>query len=152
MVGFSIASSRVIRPGVEGHGKALPGPLGVPHHGRSADPRARRRAGGSVEFRSRMSPRSRAALRECVSSTPILHCMELVVSRHLLDEVAAAVVLEDDEVANEGEEPLWCEHAFEHHLELRYGRLCFSLVRDGTPGLEPLLPRGEGADAGLEAV
>ena len=78
--------------------------------------------------------------------------MELVVSRHLLDEGTAAVVLKDEEVADEGEEALRCEHAFEHYLELRYGRLCFSLVRDCPPGLEPLLPGGEGPDAGLQAV
>ena len=79
-------------------------------------------------------------------------CVKLVVPRHLLDECSAPVVFENDEVADERQEPLGGEHPFQHHLELRDRRCSFFLVRDCAPGLEPLLPRGEGTDAGLEAV
>ena len=44
--------------------------------------------------------------------------VELVIAGHLLDERAAAVVLEDDEVADQVEEPALLEHALDHHLQL----------------------------------
>ena len=87
-----------------------------------------------------------------VSETPARTAWNWVVSRHFLHELPAAVVFEDDEVADEGEESFGREHAFEHHLELRHGRFCLRIVRDCSPGLEPLLPCSEGSDAGLEAV
>ena len=42
--------------------------------------------------------------------------VELVVAGHLLGELTAVFVLEDDEVADEVEEPPLVEDPFEHHL------------------------------------
>ena len=69
------------------------------------------------------------------------HRVELVIPRHLLDQRAAAVVLEHDEVADERENPPRLEDALQHHLELRHMRVGQRLPRDGAPGLEPLPPR-----------
>ena len=40
-----------------------------------------------------------------------------MVARYLFDQGAAAVVLEDDEVTQELEEPAFLEHALDQHLE-----------------------------------
>ena len=52
-----------------------------------------------------------------------LHRVELVVAGHLLREPAAAVVLEDDEVAHQVEEAPRREDALDHHLQLRQMRI-----------------------------
>ena len=51
--------------------------------------------------------------------------MELVVTGHLLDEHAAAVILEDDEMPNQVKEAALVENAFEHQWwrEHRFERL-----------------------------
>ena len=64
--------------------------------------RRRRRAG-----RPWARPRARVAVDRLVDG------VELVVAGHLLDELAAAVVLEDDEVADEVEKPPLLEDALE---------------------------------------
>ena len=46
--------------------------------------------------------------------------MELVVARHLLNELAAALVLEDDEVADQVQEPALVEDASQQHLQLQH--------------------------------
>ena len=78
--------------------------------------------------------------------------VELVVSRHLLGEPPAAVVLEHDEVAQEGEEAPLLEHPLDRHLDLGEEHRGQLLAGDGAPRLEPLPPRGEGAEPGLDAV
>ena len=78
--------------------------------------------------------------------------VELVVARHLLDQRAAAVVLEHDEVADQGEEAARLEDALQHHLELGHLRVGERLPRDGAPGLEPLPAGGQRAQPGLVAV
>ena len=78
--------------------------------------------------------------------------MKLVIARHLLDQRAAAVVLEHDEVPNEREEAARLEDALQHHLELCHVRVGQRLPRDRAPGLEPLPAGGQRADAGLVPV
>ena len=78
--------------------------------------------------------------------------MELVIARHLLDQRPAAVVVEDDEIADQGQEPRGRADALQHHLQLGHVRVGQGLAADGAPGLEPLPPRGERADARLRAV
>ena len=70
-----------------------------------------------------------------------VHRVELVVAGHLLDERAAARVLEHDEVAHQVEEAPLVEHALEQHLQLRQVRVGQRLARDRAPGLEPLRAR-----------
>ena len=69
-----------------------------------------------------------------------LHRMELVVARHHLDQRAAAVVLEHDEIAQQGQKPVGFTDALDHHLQLRHVRVGQRLARNRAPGLEPLPP------------
>ena len=78
--------------------------------------------------------------------------VKLVVTRHLLDECIAAVILEDDEVAQECEEAARGADAFQHHLQLGHMRIGQRLSGDRAPGLEPFPPSREGADASLHTV
>ena len=80
------------------------------------------------------------------------HRVELVVPGHLLDQGAAAVVLEHDEVADQRQQPAPVEGAFEQHLELRQARVGQRLDRYRAPRLEPLLPGRQRADARFESV
>jgi len=70
------------------------------------------------------------------------HRMELVIPGHLLGQLAAAIVLEDDEVPDQGQEPLALAHPFEHHLQLGNVRSGQRLARDRAPRLEPLASGG----------
>src|SRR5205807_9477367 len=78
--------------------------------------------------------------------------VELVIARDLLGKLAAALVLEYDEVAHEVEESLPLEHAFEHDLQLRHRRRRIASPAHRPPGLEPLPARAQRADARLHAV
>ena len=78
--------------------------------------------------------------------------VELVVPGHLLDEFPAAVVVEDDEVPDQGQEVAPVADSFQYHLELWEVSGARCVVVHGLPGLEPLLPGGQGADAGMESV
>ena len=80
------------------------------------------------------------------------HRVELVIARHLLDQRPAAVVVEDDEIADQGHELRRRADALQHHLQLGHVRVGQGLAADGAPGLEPLPPGGERADARLGAV
>ena len=80
------------------------------------------------------------------------HGVELVVAGHLLREHPAAVVLEDDEVAEQRQQPLRRADALKEHAQFQRGHLGEALARDRAPRLEPLLPRGEGPEARLGAV
>ena len=75
-----------------------------------------------------------------------------MIARHLLRQRAAAVVLEHDEVAHQREEPVGRADALEHHLQLVHVGVGETLAGDSAPGLEPLPPGGERADARLAAV
>ena len=78
--------------------------------------------------------------------------MELVVAGHLLHEHPAAVVLEDDEVAEQRQQPLRRADTLEEYAQLERGHFREALARDCAPRLEPLAPRREGAEARLRAV
>ena len=78
--------------------------------------------------------------------------MELVVPGHLLEEFSAPVVIEHDEVSQDGQEVVLLADPFQHHLEFGEVGSAGFLVIHGLPGLEPLLPRGQGADPGVESV
>ena len=77
--------------------------------------------------------------------------VELVIPRHLLDQRAAAHVLEDDEVADEVEESALLE-ALDHDLQLRECVVRRLRSLDRPPGHEPLTAGPHGADARLCAV
>ena len=68
-----------------------------------------------------------------------LHRVELVVACHLLRELAATSVLEDDEVAHEVEEALGSEDALAHHLQPGrwIGRRSPETVRQGLNHSRP---------------
>lgn len=78
--------------------------------------------------------------------------VELVVARQDLRDPAAACVVEGHEIAHEAEETAPLERALQHHLELRKRSRRVALAADRAPGLEPLLPGAERADARLDAV
>ena len=78
--------------------------------------------------------------------------VELVVPGHLLDKFPAAVVIEDDEVPDLGQEVAAVADSFHHYLELGEVGRALCVVVHGLPWLEPLLPGGQGADAGMESV
>ena len=78
--------------------------------------------------------------------------VELVIACHLLGEGVAAVVIENDEVADEREKAVGLKNTLQHHLKLGHARVCQSLTGDGAPGLEPLPAGGQRADAGLGPV
>ena len=141
--------------GVEGHGQAFAGALGVPDDADAA----------VAGFAARLRPCLIAA--PALDHTPVflLQCggperlvdsdadgVELVIAGYLLHERAAAVVLEDDEVSEEGEEAVRRADALQHHLQFGLMRIGQGLAGYGAPGFEPLAACGEGADAGLGAV
>ena len=143
-------------PGIEGHGEALPRALGVPH---DADASV---AGLATRLATRLVAPA-AFLSDCRLGALQLgraqrlgdgdpHGVELVVAGDLLGQRPAAVVLEDDEVAEEGEEPRRVADALQHHLKLGHEGTGQLLPADGAPRLEPFHPSGERADAGLGPV
>ena len=137
-------------PGVEGHGEALARALGVPDD--SDAPVARlpaRLASGLVP--PAFLPQPLLGRAQGLGDRR-LDRVELVVARHLLREPARAIVLEHDEVAEEGEKAARLERPLDRHLELgeEYGSQL--LARDRAPGLEPLPSAGESAEPGLDPV
>ena len=140
--------------GVERHRQALARPLGVPDH---ADPPV---AAGAGRLAARLVAAGRVALcdrlLQCCRAQRLgdggLHRVELMVPGHLLDRGAAAVVFEHDEVADQREQPAPVEDAFEQHLELRQARVGQRLARDRAPGLKPLPPGRQRADARFQSV
>lgn len=117
--------------GVEGHGEALAGPLGVPDD--ASAPIALGRGGHN------------GALYRLV------YGVVLVIGGHLLGDLLA-IVFEDYEVLYEIEEAGLLEDALDQHVQLRpaLGRDLRSIYR--PPGHEPRKVRGEGAGPRLQAV
>ena len=143
-------------PGVERHGEALARALRVPNDtDATVTGRAARPAAGLVAaalFPGDDCSRPLQLGRAQGFGHGGADRVELVIAGHLLGERAAAVVLEDDEVADEREEPRRRAGAFQHHLQFRHRRWSGRLARDRAPRLEPLPPGGERADARLDPV
>ena len=142
-------------PGVKGHAQALARALSVPDHTDApvawcaARLAARLMADGLFsELLCRLTQLSRPQ----GLSDRHFNRVKLVVARHLLDQRSAPVILEDDEVADQSQEPLGHTDAFQHHLQLGQERSGQALAGDRAPGLEPLPSAREGADASLYAV
>ena len=140
--------------GIEGHGEALAGALGVPDDADAPVARISTRLGAGLVAPGLLADlgcalqlgRAQRLADRCLDG------VELVVPRHLLRESAAAVVLEHDEVAQEGEKAPLLERSLDCHLEFGEEHRGQLLAGDGAPGLEPFPPRGEGAEPGLDAV
>ena len=140
--------------GVEGHGQALAGPLGVPDHSDAPV------SGVSAGFPARLVTalflnRPVCPLQLCSPqgfSDGSLDGMELVIATHLLDQRATAVVIEHDEVPDQHQESFRLADAFQQHLKIGRVRIGHGVTGYGAPGLEPLLAGGEGPDAGGKAV
>ena len=81
-----------------------------------------------------------------------LHRVELVIPRHLLGQLTAAVVLEHDEVPDQRQEPLPLAYPLDHHLQLGQMRVGQRLAVYRPPRLEPLAPGGERAHARVDSV
>ena len=142
-------------PGIEGHGQALAGALRVPDDADAPVARLAARLAARLVAPRRLGHAHRFPLQLGGAQgfgDRRLHRVELVVARHLLDQRAAAVVLEHDEVAQQRQEPAGFTDAVDHHLQLRQVRIGQGLARDGAPRLEPLPPGGQGADAGVQSV
>ena len=115
------------RAGVEGHRQAFARALGVPDDADSA----------VAGFAAGPEPRLVAALLVFADAPSGLlrldgaqrlldgdaHGVELVVAAHLLGRLAAAVVIEDDEVADQPEEARRRAGALQHHLQLGHVRV-----------------------------
>jgi hypothetical protein len=78
--------------------------------------------------------------------------MELVISRDLLCERAAAEILEHNEMADEIEKPARLQDAGEHDLQFGKARRGILAPADRAPRLEPFLAGTERTNAGLDAV
>ena len=139
---------------VEGHRQALPRTLRVPH---DADPPI---PGLCVSLGTRGIEAGKRLLADSIALARRtqrlldgdIDRMELVITGHLLDELAGPFVLEDEEVAQQREEAARLEDALDHHVEFRQMRRCISLARHCAPGLEPFLARADRADPRLHAV
>ena len=142
-------------PGVEGHGQTLARPLRVPDDADSPVARRSSRLAARLVAPGRLARRVRPPLqlrRAQRLGDRGLHRVELVVAGHLLGERTAAVVLEHDEVADQGQEPAGRTDALDQHLELRHVRVGQRLAADRAPRLEPLPAGGQRADARLQPV
>ena len=137
------------RASVEGHCQALARTLCVPDDTDAAVAKAAGLIGPSLltDVRIRTQPGRSQRLGD--RST---HGVELVVTSHLLHKHATAIVLEDNEVAQQREQPLRCADLCQQYTQLRYGASLEAFIRDHTPRLEPLLARGEGAKARFGAI
>ena len=143
-------------PSVEGHREALSRSLGVPDDTDTPVTRC------SARFQARFVASlflARHLLRHLPqfgSAKGFAHggpdCVKLVIPRHLLGEMAAAVVLEDDEIPDQRKEPLFLEHALDQHLEFRIEHRGQFLAADRSPGLEPFSSGGQRSDPRFESV
>ena len=144
------------RAGVESHREALARAPGVPDDADSA----------VAGLAARLAPRLVAALLVFADAPSGLHRLhgaqrlldgdahgvELVVAAHLLGRLAAAVVIEDDEVADQPEEARRRAGALQHHLQLGHVRVRRGLAVNRAPGLEPLLASRQRADPSVQTV
>ena len=137
-------------PGVEGHGEALARALGMPDDADAPITRLPARLASRL-VPAALLPQSLLGRAQGLGDRR-LDGVELVVARHLLREPAAAVVLEHDEVTEEGEKAARLERPLDRHLELGEEHGGQLLARDRAPGLEPLPSAGEGAEPGLDPV
>ena len=134
----------------EGHGQAFACPLVVPDDSYASVPGRSAGTGSSCLLRL-----GGFALERCRPERLLdggMDSVDLVVAGHLLDQLSAAVVVEDDEVPNKREEPFWGTGSLEHDLEFRGWSFTRFFALHGPPGLEPLLTSVEGSYAGQEAV
>ena len=108
-------------PGIKGHAQALARALSVPNHADA--PVARRtaclvaRLMADAFFFEPLSCLTQLGRTQSFGDRH-LNRVKLVVTRHLLDECTAAVILEDDEIADQGQKPARCTDALQHHLQL----------------------------------
>ena len=112
--------------------------------GRRARPAARTASGSIARG---LKPRSAQRLPDRA-----LHRVVLVVAGDLLDGRARAVVLEHGEVADQVQQAPRRAQVLDHGLEFGGAALVSRSPAIGVPRLEPLLARGEAADARADAV
>ena len=141
-------------PGVEGHGQTLPGALRVPDDADAPIAGIAARLSAGLVPAARLGDPLRVLLQRRRAqglADRSLHRVELVIAGHLLDE-RAAVVLEDDEVAQQRQEAALLEDALDRHLQLRVEGRRQLLAVDGAPRLEPLPAGGERAEPRLHPI
>ena len=78
--------------------------------------------------------------------------MVLVIPCNLFHNLAATIVLKDDEIAKQGEKSARVKNALQHDLQLGQSRGRQLFAGDGSPRLEPLAAVGQRADAGGDTV
>jgi len=122
--------------GVEEHGEAFAGALGVPDDAGAAI------AGGAVG----------TAGADCFGDGGIDGVELVVAGDDFVELVAIGVRFEGDEVLEEIEEALLGEDAADEGFEFEGGGGGVGVAFDGAPDFEPFAVGGEGADAGFEAV
>ena len=82
----------------------------------------------------------------------ITNGVELVISRHLFDQGTTAVIVKDNEVADQRQEPSVLADTLEHDLQPGQIGARLTVSRDGAPRFEPLLTGAEGAHPGINTV
>lgn len=141
--------------GVKRHGEAFAGALGVPDDADAlvagcAGADGRGEVAGIGRFVNPRGSEQLAGAQGLVDSD--VDGVELVVAGHDLTRLTAAVILEDDEVADVLEEAGGLEKAVDEGIELGDGRGDDAVAGDGLPGHEALAVGGKRADAGFETV
>ena len=139
---------------IKGHGQTLTRSLGMPHHTHPPIawfatwlmPRFIMTPGLGGSMFCRMTGCPQGFLNRYI------HRMELMVARHLLDELALSLVFEGNEMPHQIQESPFFKDSFQHHLQLGHcgGRVLNPC--NGSPGLKPFLPGPKSPDASLDTV
>ena len=140
---------------VKEHRETLATPLSVPDHAGSAVARLatlhspRQIAGRFLTQQSALNHRaSPYRFLDCR-----VDCVELMVSSDdLMDRTIVGVLLEDNEVLKQVEEPLPLKHSSNHYLKFQGSSRRIAFTIDRSPNLEPLLVGSQRSDPSLQAV
>ncbi len=140
--------------GVEDHGERFAGALGMPDHADTAV------AGGSARLMAGEVPAGAVAegVAGCrgAGAESFLDSdadgVELVIAGHFLEQHAAGVFLEDNEVVDKIEKTPFFKHTAKQDIQLWHRGRRNGLALDGAPWHETLFVGGDGADAGFQAV
>ncbi len=136
---------------VERHRETLPRPLRVPH---DANAMITGRTTRLARFKPTIALAETALLQRCTQRLlqRDVHRMEMMIPRHFLGELATPIILKDDEVPNQIEEPALLEDTLNRHLQLGNTGVRRFITRNRPPRLEPFLACTQSADPALDTI